>query len=96
MTPRSPSNRRAFLCGLVRWPVLAGLGALGAYLATRRGDPARAADPCINRGLCRTCRALGTCARPQAHLARRAGAQRPGEPAFWPQPTSRCAARSIP
>ncbi|MEA3368518.1 MAG: hypothetical protein U9R68_10455 [Planctomycetota bacterium] len=82
MSRRNESDRRAFLRGLVRWPTLAGLGALGAYLATRTGEPAQAGETCINHGLCRGCRALPRCGLPQARLARRADRSKPGEPTF--------------
>jgi len=75
-------DRRAFLRGLVRWPAMAGLGALGGYLATRQGEPLQADDACIHRGLCRGCRVLPTCGLPQARLARGADGIRPGRPRF--------------
>jgi len=82
MTTRSDNDRRALLRGLVRWPALAGLGALGAFLGRREAAPERPTDRCINRGLCRGCRALGTCNRPEARLMRQAKASTPGEPKF--------------
>jgi len=82
MSPHKEHDRRAFLRGLVRWPALAGLGALGGYLAGRKGDPVQAGGSCIHRGLCRGCRALPTCTLPQARLARQSDQVRPGEPKF--------------
>jgi len=82
MNPYEEHGRRAFLRGLVRWPALAGLGALGGYLAVRKGEPVQAGASCINRGLCHRCRALPTCPLPQARLARRAEQVRPGKPRF--------------
>jgi len=82
MSTPNESDRRAFLRGLVRWPALAGLGALGGYLATRTGKPAQAGQACINHGRCRGCRALLRCGLPQARLARRADPSEPGEPKF--------------
>jgi hypothetical protein len=82
MSERKPNDRRAFLRGLVRWPTLAGLGALGGYLATRDGKPVQAGERCVNRGLCRGCGVLPTCGLPQARLARMPRQPRPGEPRF--------------
>ena len=82
MSERKPTDRRAFLRALVRWPTLAGLGALGGYLATRDGEPVQAGERCIHRGLCRGCGVLPTCGLPQARLARGAEDVRPGRPRF--------------
>jgi len=82
MSGDKPNGRRAFLRGLVRWPAMAGLSALGGYLATREGRPLQAGERCVNRGLCRGCGALATCGLPQARLARQAEQVRPGRPRF--------------
>jgi len=89
MSTRNERDRRAFLRGLVRWPTLAGLGTLGAYLATRTGEPVQAGQACINHGRCRGCQALRTCGLPQARLTRRADPLEPGEPTFRPPSFSR-------
>jgi len=82
MSEQQTHDRRAFLRGLVRWPAMAGLGALGACLATREGRPLQAGQRCIHRGLCRGCGALPACPLPQARLARKAAEITPGRPRF--------------
>ncbi len=82
MSEQRRHDRRAFLRGLVRWPTLAGLGALGGYLATREGRAVQAGERCINHGRCRGCGTLATCGLPQARLARSAEGVRPGRPRF--------------
>lgn len=82
MSKADAHDRRAFLRGLVRWPALAGLGAMGAHLATRDGEPLQAGETCACRGVCRGCPVRARCGLPQGRLARAAEDARPGEPRF--------------
>lgn len=62
-------DRRAFLRGLARYPVLAGLVLLGSTLAARRqGDSPAAA--CLKQRVCRDCSLYSGCGLPQAVNAR--------------------------
>jgi len=72
-TPGKKERRRAILAAVVRWPLAAGLALLAARLLGRNaGGPLDPAEKCVNRGLCRRCRALGACRSPQAAMFRTA------------------------
>jgi hypothetical protein len=65
-----PRDRRAFLRGLARYPVLAGLALLGGVLAWRRqGDSSAAA--CLKQRVCRDCALYSGCELPRAMTSRR-------------------------
>ncbi|HUU91122.1 MAG TPA: hypothetical protein VM238_07915 [Phycisphaerae bacterium] len=79
------ARRRELLRSLVRYPVLGALGLVGWQLATRQPDqgPVQAGQTCINRGVCRGCAQLSTCALPQGLMARDTREQaKPYERAF--------------
>ena len=61
--------RREFLRDCVRYPVLAGLAALGGLVAWRRGVPG-SVELCLKQRVCRACGLLPECALPQAKAAR--------------------------
>lgn len=62
-------DRRAFLRALVRYPLVAGVAALGGWLALRRVEPG-AVEPCIKQRVCRGCQLFTGCDRPQAVATR--------------------------
>jgi len=68
-------RRREWLRRLVRYPLLAALGAVGAWLAVKPSGtgPVQAGEACVNRGICRGCRRLSTCGLPHALMARSSG-----------------------
>lgn len=69
------THRREFLQSLGRWSALAGLGALGVFLAVptegRRSE-------CLREFKCRGCSRLADCSEPEAGRQREAEIARPG------------------
>lgn len=69
--PTNENRRREFLRGLVRAPLLGGLGLLGGGLAVRSfSGPIAPDEKCISRGLCRRCGQLARCGQPSATMMR--------------------------
>ena len=65
------ANRRDFLRGGARYALLAGVAAVGAVVAVRRG-PALPGQTCVSQGLCRGCNVFQDCELPQALSAKQA------------------------
>jgi hypothetical protein len=66
-------KRRALLAAAVRWPLAGGLALVaGRLLARNAAGPLDPDEKCVNRGLCRGCRAIAGCRSPQAELFRQA------------------------
>ena len=61
--------RREFLRDCVRYPLLAGLAALGGLVAWRRGEVG-SSELCLKQRVCRGCGLLPECVLPQAQAAR--------------------------
>jgi hypothetical protein len=61
----SSATRREFLRDCLRYPVAAGLVALGGVLALRQADPSRPV-PCLKQRVCRGCQLFDDCDLPQA------------------------------
>lgn len=62
---KEAANRREFLRGGVRYTMLAGLAAVSALLAKKRGG-GLPNQTCVNNSICRGCTVVGTCGLPQA------------------------------
>jgi len=67
-------NRREFLRGGARYTLLAGVAAVSALLARKRGA-VLPGQTCINNSICRGCNVVGDCGLPQA-LSFKQAAQR--------------------
>lgn len=65
---RHGPSRRELLAGVLRYAALGFLAAAAAVLANRRRLVRE--GKCINRGICRGCRALESCGLPEALSAK--------------------------
>ena len=69
--PRNPERRR-FFASILRWGALGAVGVLAGRLVAKEAaaGPLHPDERCVNRGLCRGCRALEGCRALPAQLVR--------------------------